>query len=543
MTMKKRWFILAALLAMPVFGQVASMEPTTQPAPAKLFRSRLAGIQLLPPAGGTLIRKLDNGEIVRFVYRDRGWDIRVKPVPLHKSMTTSDLLGLIAKQLVESNASAEIISTHTTKIGGHEAGLLEARYNAGADRLFAQQALVRSDDQSFFLIQMGSPTTKAKNAPADPPDPLETSARAAFEAMLPTVKLLDRSALADEMYKRLQNTKLLWVQIDKNKITRALIPEHFMRIVRDGKDVGFVQVNERVASHSGRPGVEVIVRSRLQTLPNADAGEREKPVATAAMPDPTAIVVPLLPSQKTGAQAQPSNLYTLSTFFFSFDREDGYAASHEDWETLAQVDEERKDQIDERGTSDLVVHRMLDREKLEEELKVPTTGPSSHHDENPPVIERGDFELTVSQDLKNRRAPSIDRRLTWFYLPQGMGQLLPRLLPLDEQKQYLFASFVSGEHEVMGRYVDVDPMTEVTLDGRQLLAIPISDRIGVDGIPTIHYMTPSGQWLGSVSEEGKMQVLPTTEKALAEIWPGFVASAPPPLEADSNAVKSRASRQ
>ncbi len=535
----KGCFLLAAILTTPAFGQTRIgpdapaplTVPTTAPV-AKLFRSRLAGIELLPPAGGRMIRQLDTGEIVRFVYADRSWDVRVKPVPLHIALSLDGLLDLTAKQLVDSNPSTEIVSKTSPR---KDLGIIEARYNAGADRLFAQQALFREDDQSYFLVQMGSPTGKAKNAPADPADPQETVARAAFANMTGTVKLLDRRLLTLEQEMRQKNTRALWLLLDQKRVLKSLIPVHFMRIVRDGKDVGFVQINEREAAHGSRPGVEVIVRSRVTRVP--DETLAVKPDAAPAVPGSTGVVVPTVTQQPTAAAtSQPSDMFTFSNFYFSFDREPGFATSHEDWETLTQADQNKAGQVRERGNADLSVRLSLDRTKLSLSLRQPTTTDTAVDHREPPVKRQDKFVLSVSQDVKNRRAATLSKKLVWFYIPQGLRQLLPRLLPLDEPGQYMFAAYSSEQREVMARYVDVGLPTDTVLDGVTVHAIPVTDRVGIDGNPTIHYMTVRGEWLGSVSDEGRFLVLPAAEKDLQAYWPGFVKSEEPPLPVDSGAV-------
>jgi hypothetical protein len=122
-----------------------------------------------------------------------------------------------------------------------------------------------------------------------------------------------------------------------------------------------------------------------------------------------------------------------------------------------------------------------------------------------------------------------------------MGQMLPRLLPNDKEK-YMFAFYVSNQKNVMARYVDVDAATDVVLDGQQVHAIPISDRIGVDGITTIHYVSRQGEWLGSVNEDSKLQVLPTDAGTLANIWKNFAVCQVPPVPEDAPVVKKPATQ-
>ncbi|MGC3944257.1 MAG: hypothetical protein QM762_07035 [Chryseolinea sp.] len=68
------------------------------------------------------------------------------------------------------------------------------------------------------------------------------------------------------------------------------------------------------------------------------------------------------------------------------------------------------------------------------------------------------------------------------------------------------------------RYVDVGPQTNVKLGaaGPQR-AIPIKDRLGIEGSVTTHYVSPDGKYLGSVSDAG-ITVLPTDAATLVSIW-------------------------
>jgi hypothetical protein len=96
--------------------------------------------------------------------------------------------------------------------------------------------------------------------------------------------------------------------------------------------------------------------------------------------------------------------------------------------------------------------------------------------------------------------------------------MLPRLLPLDRPVTYLFQSYVSDQHEVVHRYVDVGFEKEVTIDGRKVKAIPVSDRIRLEGSPTVHYMTRDGKYLGSENVAAKVWILPTDRATLERLW-------------------------
>jgi hypothetical protein len=84
----------------------------------------------------------------------------------------------------------------------------------------------------------------------------------------------------------------------------------------------------------------------------------------------------------------------------------------------------------------------------------------------------------------------------------------------------MFYGYVSEEREVMARYIDVIGERQVTLDGKQVRATAVQDRIGIDGSPTTSYIDRDGQWLGSVSPEQKLMVLPSNVATVNALWHG-----------------------
>jgi hypothetical protein len=81
------------------------------------------------------------------------------------------------------------------------------------------------------------------------------------------------------------------------------------------------------------------------------------------------------------------------------------------------------------------------------------------------------------------------------------------------------ATYVTDAREVMLRYVEVKPIQQVTLAERTFQAIPITDHIGVEGSVTTHYVSPSGQYLGSENKDTKIIIIPTDRETLARLWP------------------------
>ena len=134
------------------------------------------------------------------------------------------------------------------------------------------------------------------------------------------------------------------------------------------------------------------------------------------------------------------------------------------------------------------------------------------------VEAKEDYKLEV-EDVKSGAAlPTLSRPLPPFYTPQAISQLLPWLLPLHEPRGYMFATYVGDAREVMHRYVDVQPKQAVNILGKTQFAIPVDDRIGLDGSVTTYYFSPQGKFLGSENKDSNIWIVPTDADTLQGIW-------------------------
>src|ERR1019366_8951838 len=219
-TMWKFSLLFVPLLACAATGQAI---PATQPAIVDagntdlgpVFESRVAGIQFQPPAGGTLIRQIEGGDLVRFVYPQKGWDLKVrvvhlaKPLPLSFAPTTNlsgGLLEITVADLKASDPTAEILLHEVKEFPPYQAGMIAARCNAGIARGLVQQAIFRSDDQTFYMLVLTTPARRRDDhSPGD--NPGEILAAATFEKVLASVKLIDRQQLKKEQDQRLIRTR------------------------------------------------------------------------------------------------------------------------------------------------------------------------------------------------------------------------------------------------------------------------------------------------------------------------------------------------
>jgi hypothetical protein len=155
----------------------------------------------------------------------------------------------------------------------------------------------------------------------------------------------------------------------------------------------------------------------------------------------------------------------------------------------------------------------------------------------PPVRQIDQYTLNVTHVAKTAQAP-LNQDLPPWYIPQALGHLLPRLVAHYEGKTYFFSTYVSDSNQVVNRFVDVGFEQPVELNGQKVRAIPVTDRLGYEGARTVHYISPDGQYLGSINEESKIMILPTDRVTLEKLWknanltrPGEIEPATAPAKA------------
>jgi hypothetical protein len=390
------------------------------------------------------------------------------------------LLDYTVSDVLKEHPAAEVLRQEIVNVGEHGVGMAALRFNVASQRYLRQQAIFQVDESLYYVFNLTTPAAK-KGRPEDNPN--ERQAAETFRAMIDTIQILDRAWIKTDQVNRLYRTRALfidWSFKGGQRIKDAIIPETWLRFIRDGKDIGYSYVAEEavdgkdVKSNPGRAFDGVLIRIRSRTMENGN------------------------------------QIDVGSELFTSLDRK------HEDWAHVVnyvtnkgQKNEDRK-QTSEYGFSELRMTRIVDHD-APRDPKDPKA---------PPGHEIESYKLSVTRPVRDKDTMAKPEYYTpspW-YIPQAAGAMLPRLLPLNRPVTYLFQSYVSEQKEVVHRYVDVGYEKEVQLGGQTVRAIPISDRIRLEGTPTIHYMSPDGKYLGSVNEQAKLVILPTDKATLLKIW-------------------------
>lgn len=505
----------------------------------KPFDRESAGITFRAPEGYTPIIELDREEIVRFVndLKKPTWTLSLTRKSFPKGpqvlFGVKDAKGEFVNGIVENTLlalkgelSGKVLRAgDPTNIGTKDVGMIVMRYTKNGERRLAQHAIIEANDQLYYLLAFNSPARKDQvedaNVEEKTSDPVEQQAVETFRAILDTVKLLDLGPLRADQTQRLFKTRTLFYNLTERKLTETLIPEQYQRILRDGRDVGYSYVVEQVDRKGGADGIRIGNRTRIMTR-----FEGERPDAEALMAATTHPTTRPLP---TGKLLPYPRQDSESWMFSSMDRK------KEDWSKINVWDDGQEKtpqnpwkKVSEMGTSLFETRNFIkDLPKDPNDPlsinKRPSFQRGDEDDPHNPWVEKRDkYTLTVQFKATRGDLQPVIRQLPPFYLPQAHTTLLPRLLPPREVKSYMFATYSSELRQVMLRYVDVGAETDLPVEVSRGAAgakgVPITDRLGVDGPPTTHWVTQKGVWLGSVTKGNGITVLPVDEQTLKQLW-------------------------
>ncbi len=493
------------LLLCAVVGSISStagFAAQTQPARAdsedngsqflgEYFTSRGAGLAFRPPIGGTQIKPAALGvSIVQYVNPEEKWALRVsqmvfeKPSPLlgkddlstpavDESKTTGVLMQT-AQQLLVQNPGSTLLRQDVVNIGKYDTGMIILRYTQGSQTYLRQAALIQRTNQHYYVLDLTSPSSRTVGDRDDQEDPSEAMAVRIFNAVLDSVRVLDLSLIQADNDARLFSARSLMVNLS-TKVKQIVIPEQYFRVVRNGRDIGWSFVAEELGQRLGENGIYVAVL--------------------------------------TEAASEPGGKVRTATEAFS-----EYTRRSEAWVSISTLEKAgHREQVSEIGQSD---------RRTKPRLVGPDDGGTG---EQPAIVVTQRYMLSVTQTSK-LGATKVNRELSPHYLPQAFSHLLPRLVPLKEPKGYLFLVWVSGERELIHRYIDVEKEQQVDLAGQKVQAVVVKDRLGLEGNPTFHYLTLKGQYLGSYMPATGTSLIATDQKTLNGLWPDATIARPRVLE-------------
>lgn len=479
------------------------------------FRSVGLGLTLRPTKGMVPVRRVGSSDVIEFIDERQGWVLKVsktrtpEPVALmswrdRQGVAHVGLLETTLREVAASIGKHEVLRKELLNIGARDVGVLAVRYNQGLQTWLTQQAIIQAtprpgadlaESTMYHLIALKTPVQAPKGgaggadaAKAAAFSPDERAAAEAFRQVIDSVEFLDLSALRAEQEQRLFATRNLLVNIQPDVLRSALVPQQWLRIIRDGKDVGYTYVIEESAAGipaplnaddrkagKARPDIEpgdgVLVGMRSWVLPADAAAEVESEQWMYVSPD----------------------------------------LRHEDWSQLSVVRARQSQAGAGAAGADVKPAENAD----------PVLDHRTEFGSSDRRRVRGgadEYTLNVTHVAKRENPKPVARMLPPMYLPRALGHILPRIVPRNRPKQYMFYSYVSERQELIARYIDVLPEARVNFRGELIRAVPVQDRLELEGSVTTHYVSPNGQYLGSENKEQKLLILPTDEKTLLELW-------------------------
>jgi hypothetical protein len=384
--------------------------------------------------------------------------------------------------------------------------MIAMRFTLGTQRWLRQQALYQVNDQLYYILNLTTPAGKV-NAGDDeaalPPDPSERVAVETFNAMIDSIKLIDRTSIKEDQNQRLFRTRALFIYWTPAKFDSIKVERQYLRLIEEGKDVGYSYVEEmnNDAKLTGVSGPGVVVYERSHRVAKDEKGH-------------------------------PRTLDIGSFKFMSFDRKrEGWTRT-----TVEQFD----------GPNGLEETHTTEYAEGKEETKLmfaPESGVLQKQDNiehHAPLMRPANSRtLDVSITAKGGTPAPVHLELPPFYLPQAGQALLPRLV-IDKAfhgpRTYLFASYIPETRDIRLRYVDVSVEQDVMFNGLAVRAHAVTERVGIEGNPVVHYVNANGRYIGSENKSMKMIVVPTDEAAILKQWPDAKLTRPDKMKREPAAA-------
>lgn len=484
----------------------AAWAQTTQPVPLGERVSGMYDVSFKPFEGGKEVKDVKDrprSEILRLHRADRNWTLifdkaeLTQPIPLkdtvdRNGVTQPGYLTAAVNFVKSGDSRADVLRTDVYDTGILRVGVLVAHVrNPNNTYSLFQQAVIEISPKIYYSLLFHSPAPEVIKEPT--PDMLE--AARVFQAMVDSIERVDLSKVREDQEDRLFRTRALFLQWNRKTLLAAIQPEQFLRF-RKQTDTGYDEI-----------GYAYVVAQPADAIPKQGQVD---PASDPAKALGLRVGMRMRSIPEAGQQVDVE-----SWMFTTFDR------NHEVWKNAtvflnpaAPNAKDREVWLAEVGASDMVRERVFDKDLQPHDFK------DLDKDNKLPYRLVDRVKLVIRTENKSHIARPIEVQVPPFYLPQALTTLLPRLVPLNNPTGYLFASYSSENRQVMMRYVDVGTETEVTIDGKRVRAIPVVERLGIEGAPTTHYMTAKGAYLGSFNAASKIEILPTDRATLTRLWEG-----------------------
>ena len=265
--------------------------------------------------------------------------------------------------------------------------------------------------------------------------------------MLDSVHLLNTAGLKLEQEARLARAQILLTQLrSRSRIQSAMLDNQWIRVTRNGRDVGYSYITEQNAAGPLKPG-----NNNQNKGDGLLIGIRGR------------TIIPPQPNGEANVVSKPLQMDAASWWFLSEDQ------NQEEWSRVTVSTElggdgkptnpVKQQQYTDFGSTGIEYHRQIDHDAVFAPKK-PLPGEKIDA-QQPPVMQLEHRVLDgTTIDPTGASKPSREPLPTLYYLPEALSTMLPRLLPLrpdvdNTPRTYMFLTYVVDNDKLMSRYVDV----------------------------------------------------------------------------------------
>mgnify|MGYP001133454039 CR=1 FL=1 len=242
---------LVCIVAYPACGQVASGSSPAAELGAP-YTDGSFGFTITPFAGATTFRQkrmtgVSDVEVVQFADIDRRWSLSVRVSDTTQPLDVETIVQGITANIAARYPDVEVKRGEPARVDGREAVRYEAVFSHQGEDWLRQQAVIRTRPTQYFALVYVTPADQ-RNV---------------------VVPLFDRIVASFRIIRSEAQQKVIEESLDRGialmrraasgeiKLSEKVIPESYMRFVLDGREIGFVKIQERAHQHNGLDGIEI----------------------------------------------------------------------------------------------------------------------------------------------------------------------------------------------------------------------------------------------------------------------------------------------
>ena len=245
------WLTLALLLATLIAGPAtAEAAPTGDPLAQHRWQDEAYGLSLRPPAGVTEIPGVGGDVAVRFKLGE-SYQIKVAIQNTEDPVELAELKKRGITKFAFVQPSASILTDEVTTVAGRPAVRVIYQVPGKVQPWILSQTLMQIDPTIFAVFEI-----EADKAVYD-------ANRDVFQAVFDSVQLADPEELNRMRQAQLAAGQAWLSSFTIEQLKAMAPPELWLRVIKDGKDVGYTRIQASDAKMLGDNGLRVVVQAHV----------------------------------------------------------------------------------------------------------------------------------------------------------------------------------------------------------------------------------------------------------------------------------------